>query len=97
MSAIPFWSRDDRFYRYIGVNITFGLLDRDRYIGDIIIPWIIKPRFCSIHYNVTLAGLKNVNRYIGNIVLSKIVISGFHCNKLQKDSQNVGHIRPTTK
>ena len=24
------------------------------------------------------AGLKNVNRYIGNIVTSKIVVSGFH-------------------
>ena len=79
VSAIPFRSRDDRFYRYIGVNFTFGLLDCDRYIGDIVIPWIVKPGFCSIHYTVTLAGLKNVNRYIGNIVLSKIVISGFHC------------------
>ena len=37
MSAIPFWSRDDRFYRYIGVNFTFGLLDCDCYIGDILI------------------------------------------------------------
>ena len=44
-----------------------------------VIPWIVKPGFCFIHYNVTLAGLKNVNRYIGNIVLSKFVISGFHC------------------
>ena len=23
--------------------------------------------FCSIHFTVTLAGLKNVNRYIGNL------------------------------
>ena len=67
VSAIPFRSRDDRFYRYIGVNFTFGLVDCDRYIGDIIIPWIVKPEFCSMHYTVTLAGLKNVNRYIRNI------------------------------
>ena len=38
---------------------------------------IVKPEFCSIYYTLTLAGLKNVNRYIGNIVLSKIVILGF--------------------
>ena len=63
-----------------GLNFTFGLLDCDRYIGDIVIPWIVRPGFCSIHYTVTLAGLKNVNRYIRNIVLSKIgVISGFQC------------------
>ena len=84
MSAILFRSRDDRFYRYIGVSCTFGLLDCDRYIGDIVIPWIVQPGFCSIHYTVTLAGLKNVNRYIGNIVLSKIVFSGFHCIKPHK-------------
>ena len=30
-SAIPFRSRDDRFYRYIGVNFAFGLLDCDHY------------------------------------------------------------------
>ena len=28
--------------------------------------------FCLIHYTVTLAGLKNVNRYIGNIVIGYI-------------------------
>ena len=80
VSAIPFRSRDDRFYRYIGDNFTFGLLDCDHYIGDIVIPRIVKPGFCSIHFTVTLTGLKNVNRYIGNIVLLKIVISGFHCS-----------------
>ena len=79
VSAIPFRSRYDRFYRYSGVKFTFGLQDCDRYIGDIVIPQIVKPGFCSIHFTVTLAGLKNINRCIGNIVLSKIVISGFHC------------------
>ena len=43
MSAIPSRSCDDRFYRYIGVNFTFGLLDCDRYIRDIVIPWIVVP------------------------------------------------------
>ena len=76
MSAIPFRSRDDGFYRYVGVNFTFGLLKRDRYIEDIVIPWIVKSGFCSIHFTVILAGLKNVKRYVGNIVISKIVISG---------------------
>ena len=39
------------FYRYtcIGVNFKFGLQDCDRYIGDIVIPWIVKPGYCSIH------------------------------------------------
>ena len=92
MSAIPFRSRYDRFYRYIGVNFTFGLQDCDRYIGDIVIPGIVKPGFCSIHFIVILAGLKNVNRYIGNIVLSKIVISELHCILLSfrfQDCRNV--------
>ena len=26
VSGIPFRTREDRFYRYIGVNFTFGLL-----------------------------------------------------------------------
>ena len=82
VSAIPFQSRDGRFYRSVGVNFTFGLLDCDCYIGDIVIPWTVKLGFCSIHCTVTLAGLKNVNRYIGNIVLSKIVISKFQCTAL---------------
>ena len=38
VSAVPFRSRDDRFYRYLGVNFALGLLDCDRYIGDIVIP-----------------------------------------------------------
>ena len=47
----------------------FGLLDCDRCIGDIVIPWIVKYGFCSIHFTVTLAGMKNVNRDIWNIVV----------------------------
>ena len=63
-----------------GVNFTFGLLDCDRYIRDIVIPGIVKSVFFSTHFTVTLAGLKNVNRFILNIVISKIVISRFHCS-----------------
>ena len=37
-----------------------------------------------MHFTVTLAGLKNVNRYIGNIVLSKIVLPEFHCISLYR-------------
>ena len=81
VSAIPFRWRYDRFYRYIGVNFTFGLQDCDRYIGDIVITRIVKPGFCSMHFTVTLAGLKNVNRYIENIV-----ISGFHCKRKLKNN-----------
>ena len=47
----------------------------------IVIPWIVKLGFCFIHYTVTLVGVKNVNCYIGNIVLLEIVMSGFHCIK----------------
>ena len=32
--SIPSRSRDDQFYRYNGVNFTFGLLDCDRYTVD---------------------------------------------------------------
>ena len=81
MSAIPIRSKDDRFYRYLGVNFTFGLLDCDHYIGNIVIPWIVKPGFCSIHFTVTLAGLKMLyreyrfieDRYIG-VPLNVVVL-----------------------
>ena len=58
VSASPSRSCDDLFYRYIGVNFTFGLLDCDPYIGDIVIPWIVKLGCCCIHFTVALAGLK---------------------------------------
>ena len=69
MSPIPFLPHDDRFYRYIRVNFTFELLDCDRCIGDIVILWIVKPGFCSIHFTVTLAELKNVNLLMSGISL----------------------------
>ena len=50
--------------RYIGVDFTFGLLDCVRYNEDFVISRFVKSRFCSIHFMVTLAGLKNIIRYI---------------------------------
>ena len=47
----------------------------DRYIGDIVTPSIVKSGVCSMYFTVTLARLKIFNRYIGNIVISKNVIS----------------------
>ena len=60
-----------------------GLLDCNQYIGDMVIPWIVKSGFCSIHFAVTLARRKNVNHYVRNIVTLMIVILGFHCIRLQ--------------
>ena len=83
-SAIPFRSRYDRFYPYIGVNFTFESQDCDRYIWDIVIPRVVKPRFCSIHYTVTLAGLK-ISIVTSGISLYRrsLYISGFHCTWFQ--------------
>ena len=46
------------FICYIGVDFTFGVLNCVCYIEDFVIS-----RFCSIHFTVTLAGLKNVVHY----------------------------------
>ena len=74
MSAIPFQSCDDRFYCFIRFDFTFELLDCDCYISQILLYCgLLKRVFVP---TVTLAGLKNVNLYIRNIVLSKIIISG---------------------
>ena len=43
----------------------------------IIIPKIVKPGFCAIHFTITFAGQTNVDRYTGNIVIPKIAKSGF--------------------
>ena len=50
--------------RYIGVDFTFGLLDCVRYNEDFVIS-----RFFSIHFTVTLAGLKNIVRYTEDFVI----------------------------
>ena len=48
------------FIRYIGVDFTFGVLNCVRYIEDFVISRFAVSRFCSIHFAVTLAGLKNI-------------------------------------
>ena len=52
------------FIRYIGVHFAFGLLDCARHNEDFAIS-----RFCSIHFTVTLAGLKNIVRYTEDFVI----------------------------
>ena len=56
------------FICYIGVDLTFGLQDCVRYNEDFIISRFILLRFCSIHFTVTLAGLKNI-RYTEDFVI----------------------------
>ena len=41
---------------------------------------IVISGFFPIHFTKTFAGTENFHRYTGNIVMSRIVISGFHCN-----------------
>ena len=57
------------FIRYIEVHFTFGLLDCARYNEDFVTSRFAIPRFCSIHFTVTLAGLKNIVRYTENFVI----------------------------
>ena len=57
------------FIRYIGVGFTFGVLDYVRYIEVFVISRFVMPRFCSIHFIVTLAGLKNIIRYTEDFVI----------------------------
>ena len=52
------------FIHYIRVDFTFGLLDCVCYNEDFVIS-----RFCSIHFTVTLAGLKNIICYTKDFVL----------------------------
>ena len=42
--------------------------------GNIVIPKIVIPGFCPIHFNTNFAGQTNVDRYTGNVVKP-----GFHC------------------
>ena len=42
------------------------------------------PGFCLIPFTVTFAGTQTIHRYTGNIVIPRIVISGFRCRKSGK-------------
>ena len=57
------------FIRYIGVDFTFSLLDCVRYNEDFVISRFVISRFCSIHFTVTLAGLKNIVRFTEDFVI----------------------------
>ena len=49
------------FIRYIGADFTLGLLDCARYNEDFFIQRFVISRFYSIHFTVTLAGLKRIS------------------------------------
>ena len=53
---------------YIGVDFTFGLLACVHYNEDFIISRFVISRFCSIHFTVTLAGLKDIVHYTEDFV-----------------------------
>ena len=57
------------FIRYIGVDFTFGLLDCVHYSEDFVISRFVISRFCSIHFTVNLAGVKNIVRYAEEFVI----------------------------
>ena len=59
---------------HLGCEIMIVTSGISLYPGSL--SWGFVP-YMTLH--VTLAGMKNVNHYIGIIVLSKFVISGFHC------------------
>ena len=57
------------FIRYIGLDFTFGLLNCGRYNEDFVVSMFVVSRFCSKHFTVTLAGLKNIVRYTEDFVI----------------------------
>ena len=57
------------FIRYIGVDFMFGLFDCVRYNEDFVVSRLVISRFYSIHFTVTLAGLKNILRYTEDFVI----------------------------
>ena len=61
------------FNRYIGVDfiviIGVELLDCARYNKDFVILKFIISRFCSLHFTVTLAGLKNIVHYTKDFII----------------------------
>ena len=65
--------------RYIGVNFTFGVPDCVRYNKDFVITRFVMSRLCSIHFTVSLAGMKNIVRYTEDFVIQRFVKSRFHC------------------
>ena len=46
----------------------------------VIIRDFVTPRFFSIHFHVTLAGLKNIAGYKWDFFIRGLLLSGIHCN-----------------
>ena len=70
-------SRDNTYSLYRDKFYVWAL-DCVRYNGDFVIPgFVVSGGFCSIHFVVTLAGLKNIVRFTGTSLND--LISGFHC------------------
>ena len=61
--SIYLLSRVDIVIRYIEVDFTFGLPDYVHYIEEFVIS-----RFYSMHFTITLAGTKDIVRYIEDFV-----------------------------
>ena len=61
--SIYLLSRVDIVIRYIEVDFTFGLPDYVRCIEEFVIS-----RFYSMHFTITLAGTKDIVRYIEDFV-----------------------------
>ena len=59
-SFVAYWHN----IRYIGIHFAFGLLDCAPYNEDFVKSRFVISKFCSIHFTVTLAGLKIIVRYI---------------------------------
>ena len=57
------------FICHTGVDFTFGPLGCVRYNEDFVISRFVVSRFCSIHFTVTLAGLKNIVCYTKDFVI----------------------------
>ena len=61
------------FNRYIGVDfiviIGVELLDCARYNKDFALLKFVISRFCSLHFTVTLAGLKNIVHYTKDFII----------------------------
>ena len=47
----------------------FGLLDSDCYNEDFVKSRFVISRFCSTHFSVMLAGLKNIIRYTKDFIM----------------------------
>ena len=59
--------------------LTFALVDCVYYNEDFVKKMFVISRFCSIHFIVILAWLKQIVRYTEDFVILRFVKSRFHC------------------